>query len=216
MNTQNGRPTGKTDIWAALMYFTTLLVFALGFIAGMAVNADADVLCRPKNGVTVRVRVACKTQEVQLNPIILGLQGPAGPTGPQGEKGDTGDVGEQGVAGPIGPQGTQGSIGPQGDTGEQGPAGNSLTDANFYHLNWTFEVARNSNTFFGVGCNNSSDIAISGGPDILNASGGAIYWSALESRPDSANKDSWGSRVLYTGPQPTATFLFTLKCLHLP
>ena len=74
----------------------------LSFLAGMAVTAHADVLCRPKNGTTVRVRPACRTQEVQLDPVALGLQGPAGPTGSQGEPG------VQGVAGPTGPAGMDG------------------------------------------------------------------------------------------------------------
>ncbi|MEK7649392.1 MAG: hypothetical protein AAB367_00285 [Patescibacteria group bacterium] len=87
MKTQNGRPTCKTNLWAAINHTAILLAFIIGFIAGSIATAHAEALCRPKSGVAVRVRTECKKQEVQLDPITLGLQGPAGPTGPQGPEG---------------------------------------------------------------------------------------------------------------------------------
>jgi len=60
------------------------------FIAGLLVPGaaqmvHADVLCTRPGGGTVRVRVACQSNEVQLDPVALGLQGPAGSQGPQGQ-----------------------------------------------------------------------------------------------------------------------------------
>ena len=67
-------------------------------LVGISSQASAAVLCAPKSGEgTVRVREACKKNEVQLDPATLGLQGPPGPPGP---KGDKGNPGEQGPAGP--------------------------------------------------------------------------------------------------------------------
>jgi len=72
--------------WALLAVLTT------------ATSSVAAVLCAPKSGVgAVTVRPACKPNQVQLDPISLGLQGPPGP------KGDTGNPGPQGPAGPAGP-----------------------------------------------------------------------------------------------------------------
>jgi|GEM_PF-6989777 len=64
MNSNAKRPTGTTDIWAALMYFTTLLVFALGFLAGMAVTAHAEdiIVCTKPSGVMYRIGPAFKKQ----------------------------------------------------------------------------------------------------------------------------------------------------------
>jgi len=56
-------------------------------------QAEADVLCKRTNG-SVFLRAACKKKEVQIDPVALGLQGPAGP------KGDKGNTGPQGPAGP--------------------------------------------------------------------------------------------------------------------
>src|SRR5438552_4117827 len=59
-----------------------------GWLAGVvavvvAVASDAGVLCASHSGSgTVRVRTACRTTEVQLDPVALGLQGPPGPQGP--------------------------------------------------------------------------------------------------------------------------------------
>ncbi len=51
----------------------------------IAVGANATVLCTRSTGSgTVRVRETCKTNEVQLDPVSLGLQGPKGPPGTSG------------------------------------------------------------------------------------------------------------------------------------
>lgn len=56
-----------------------------------------------------------------VNDVLTGPQGPAGPQGPQGP------VGPQGPAGPVGEQGPTGATGPQGPQGETGPAGTTPT-----------------------------------------------------------------------------------------
>lgn len=62
-------------------------------------HAEAVVLCAHKDKAgnasgTITVRQVCKKNEVQLNPVALGLVGPPGP------KGDKGDPGPQSPAGP--------------------------------------------------------------------------------------------------------------------
>jgi len=52
-----------------------------------------------------------------------GPQGPTGPAGPQGAAGPQGPTGAQGPAGPPGPAGPQGSAGQQGPAGPQGARG---------------------------------------------------------------------------------------------
>ncbi|KKW21601.1 MAG: hypothetical protein UY62_C0021G0009 [Parcubacteria group bacterium GW2011_GWF2_50_9] len=78
-----------------------------------------------------------------------------------------------------------------------------------------FEVQRNQTNTFGIGCENSNDVAIAGDPDILNATGGAIHWTVTQNRPDGWNNDSWASTVLYTGSDPTASFYINLKCMRV-
>jgi hypothetical protein len=72
-------------------------------VLGSVSSAHAVVLCaRQKADGTfnssVRIREACRPTETQLDPIGLGLQGPAGTIGPSGP---TGSVGPQGPAGPT-------------------------------------------------------------------------------------------------------------------
>jgi hypothetical protein len=63
------------------------------FVAGLLLGgqlADADVLCRTRNG-TLKVRAtACrKKRETAVDPAALGLQGPQGPQGADGSPGVT-------------------------------------------------------------------------------------------------------------------------------
>lgn len=102
----------------------------------------------------------------------------------------------------------------QGPKGETGPG---FSAGDFYIMSHgPFQVNKNEVSSFGVGCEDTDDIAIAGGPDLLNASGGLIYWDTTQNRPDSAAQDSWLSTVVYRGPDPTATFTLNLKCLKLP
>jgi hypothetical protein len=74
-------------------------VAALGLLTAslFSTSAYGVVLCaRPRTdgtfNTTVRIREACKANEVQLNPGALGLQGPAGPRGPGLVVKDTGGI----------------------------------------------------------------------------------------------------------------------------
>lgn len=65
--------------------------------------ADALVMCGPKKpdgtlreGAPIRLRAVCRSNELQLDPVALGLQGPTGQTGSQGPEGPTGPQGEPG------------------------------------------------------------------------------------------------------------------------
>jgi hypothetical protein len=58
------------------------------------------VLCKPKQGAALRVRTVCERNEVTVDPIALGLQGPQGPGGPTGVAGPQGTMGVQGLPGP--------------------------------------------------------------------------------------------------------------------
>lgn len=72
------------------MKVTTVLIGA----ALLAADANGAVLCTSRTGSgTVRVRVTCKTNEVQLDPVALGLTGPTGATGATGAQGSTGSPG---------------------------------------------------------------------------------------------------------------------------
>lgn len=93
-----------------------LLLVTVAFLVVISSYADALVLCGKKNG-DLYVGQQCKSNEVQLDPVALGLVGPAGPTGP------TGPTGPAGPAGPGGPGGPTGPAGPTGATGPAGPAG---------------------------------------------------------------------------------------------
>ena len=79
---------------------TVLIVVTL---ATSATVADGVVLCaRPRwdgtFSASVKIREICASREVQLDPVLLGLQGPKGNPGDPGPKGDQGDPGPQGLA----------------------------------------------------------------------------------------------------------------------
>lgn len=107
----------------------------LTIIAGALISlphvAHATQLCGPKkpdgtlrDGGSIRLRAACRSSELQLDPVSLGLQGPQGPTGPTG---GLGPVGPSGPTGVMGPQGSTGLTGATGPTGADGPPGGSLS-----------------------------------------------------------------------------------------
>lgn len=81
-----------------------------GVVVVMASEAFALVLCssanratgQPREGSSVRLRTACKTTEVQIDPAAVGLQGPPGTQGPAGEQGRQGATGERGAPGADG------------------------------------------------------------------------------------------------------------------
>jgi hypothetical protein len=94
-------------------------------------TARADILCQEDNLDTLKARPGpdCRTGEKKIDPVTLGLQGPAGPEGSVGPKGADGAVGPEGPVGPkgadgaVGPAGPEGTVGPKGADGAVGPAG---------------------------------------------------------------------------------------------
>lgn len=105
-------------------------------LLGICSSADAAVLCAPKKGTgPVTVREACGKNEIQLDPLALGLQGLPGPQGPKGDKGDTGSQG------PIGPPGASSS-----SAAVYGANGNKVGDVigtSIASMVVTFEAGRN-------------------------------------------------------------------------
>ena len=80
----------------------------LGAVAAFAIagTADAAVMCTKakkgvaKEGAPIKLRAtSCLATEVEVDPVALGLQGPAGAAGAQGNQGNQGLQGVQGPAG---------------------------------------------------------------------------------------------------------------------
>lgn len=68
-------------------------------------RADALFMCGPKKpdgtvreGASIKLRSACKPNELQVDPVALGLQGPPGEVGPTGPPGPTGASGVSAIA----------------------------------------------------------------------------------------------------------------------
>jgi len=99
-------------------------LFCLAGVVGLAViNGHADAsLCKSKKGGLI-VRDQCKRNEVVLDPVAVGLQGPQGERGPAGPAGAPGPAGTSGPAGPSGPTGLPGPTGAAGPIGLTGPPG---------------------------------------------------------------------------------------------
>jgi hypothetical protein len=79
-----------------------------GAVAAFAIagTADAAVMCTKakkgvaKEGAPIKLRAtSCLATEVEVDPVALGLQGPAGTAGAQGNQGNQGLQGEQGPPG---------------------------------------------------------------------------------------------------------------------
>jgi len=85
-------------------------------------TARADILCQEDNLDTLKARPGpdCRTGEKKIDPVTLGLQGPAGPEGSVGPKGAVGPAGPEG---PVGPKGADGAVGPAGPVGLKGADG---------------------------------------------------------------------------------------------
>src|SRR5580704_3908544 len=66
-------------------------------------TARADILCQEVNLDTLKARPGpdCRTGKKKIDPVTLGLQGPAGSEGPVGPKGADGAVGPAGTRGPC-------------------------------------------------------------------------------------------------------------------
>jgi hypothetical protein len=88
-------------------------------------TARADILCQEDNLDTLKARPGpdCRTGEKKIDPVTLGLQGPAGPEGSVGPKGADGAVGPAGPEGPDGSKGADGAVGPAGPVGPEGADG---------------------------------------------------------------------------------------------
>lgn len=107
----------------AVVVVTTSDAFAL--VMCSSVNRATG---QPREGGSLRLRSACKTTEVQIDPATVGLQGPPGAQGPVGEQGPPGATGVQGVGGPQGPTGEPGQVGQAGPPGPSGPSGAACWD----------------------------------------------------------------------------------------
>lgn len=75
-------------MWSSRTHWLFILASYGALLVGRA-DAQSLVLCaRQKSdgtiSTTLKVRPACKSREVQLDPVALGLVGPPGPPGPQG------------------------------------------------------------------------------------------------------------------------------------
>lgn len=68
-------------------------------------------------------------QQIDIANVDSVLTGPQGPAGPEGPQGPAGPTGPQGPAGPVGPQGETGERGLRGETGPAGADGVSPTIA---------------------------------------------------------------------------------------
>ena len=77
-----------------LRHFLALLLFA-GFYS----SAHAAILCANASGAVSVRDVVCRAGETQLDPIALGLKGPAGTPGKDGANGKDGAAGANGVSG---------------------------------------------------------------------------------------------------------------------
>jgi hypothetical protein len=66
-----------------------LTVVFVGAIVSSARSAGANVLCAKTSG-AIFERTTCKHHETQLDPTVLGLQGPKGDPGTQGPPGPSG------------------------------------------------------------------------------------------------------------------------------
>lgn len=100
-----------TEFYRVLYMKTSSLLCLLPLLA-FSFSAQADFLCKKRNGV-VAIRAACKPKEkvVDLSAIgFQGLTGPKGDAGPSGPKGDPGVAGPQGPAGPVGAAGVVSSF----------------------------------------------------------------------------------------------------------
>lgn len=64
----------------------SILSVGLLFVFQLAALSSADVLCATSIG-NVKLRVACRPTETQINPIALGLQGPKGDKGTKETRG---------------------------------------------------------------------------------------------------------------------------------
>jgi hypothetical protein len=82
-----------------------LTLTTLGLLAGDGV-AHALVMCSPiaratgqiREGAPLRLRTACKPNESEIDPVGIGLQGPAGQPGDDGADGDDGQDGLDGLS----------------------------------------------------------------------------------------------------------------------
>src|SRR2546428_9478313 len=77
-----------------------LQLVTAGLLVGLCSPAGAMCLCTGRNGTgSLRVRETCTSRETQVDPVELGLQGPAGDPGEPRPPGDSGPPGYPGPAG---------------------------------------------------------------------------------------------------------------------
>lgn len=91
--------------------------------------------------------------DLLINSIITGTEGPPGPAGPAGPQGETG---------PAGPQGETGPAGPQGETGPAGPPGSLVVPVTTIEEDYT---ALPTDYFIAVITGDAYTITLPAGPD---------------------------------------------------
>jgi len=81
------------------MHWALVGILTLAFAA----DANAALLCaKRKTGIIAVRELGCRGNEVQIDPLALGLKGEKGDPGPQGMAGATGEKGAKGDPGPAG------------------------------------------------------------------------------------------------------------------
>jgi len=85
-----------------------VVALVVGLLLFVGSTAHAVVLCAKARSdgtfsTAIKIRENCWPKETQLDPLALGLQGPAGSQGEQGPQGEPGAKGDTGEAGPPGP-----------------------------------------------------------------------------------------------------------------
>lgn len=112
-------------------------------------------------------------------------------------------VGTEGPKGPVGPKGDKGEKGDKGAAGEQGPQGDSGVLGAYYSVAFYNAGNTNAGAVATVACKETTDVAISGGVQVLGIEEGAnarntpvsssfpgrMDWATNAPRPD--RLDGW-------------------------
>jgi len=148
------------------------LSLVLGLWAYTKANGEEVTVCVRSNGLMHVIGEGFRRTECRRNETLLSWD-------MHGEKGDTGEQGEKGE---------------KGDKGDMGEPGTPLTQSDFYRVESPFmSVPRNSALTTGVGCADTNDIAISGGPDYFDCPN--PLWRTISNRPNPFSLDSWHVEV---------------------
>jgi hypothetical protein len=198
-----------------------MLLMAVWLI-GVSSYADALVLCANPSD-SVFVRAVCKGNERTLDPVALGLVGPAGPAGPAGPTGPTGPTGSTGPAGPAGATGPAGIAGPPGPAGVssaffRGADSGTLQEGTFEELvlltvvgpgSWVF-VATVQNiggtTSFEGAERNEVACSLKADNGFIGGTGATAFDEVGESEPQASHSLTWtGGTFVAAGQEKRIT-----------